>query len=169
MTGKALKPLTPKQARFIEEYLVDLNATQAATRAGYSKRSAAETGWENLRKPHIAAALERAMTARSIRTGISADVVVEQLRRLAFAELRNAATWDTDSVELVDSESLPVAEAAAVRSIKMGLHGPELKMSDPVPALRLLGEHTGAFRAEGQLQQMVQVNIVVDDKREKLP
>ena len=66
--------LTPKQARFVEEYLVDLNATQAATRAGYSKRSAGIQGHENLKKPHIAAAISEAQQARSKRTEITQDV-----------------------------------------------------------------------------------------------
>src|SRR5262245_50906044 len=67
------RPLSAKQVRFIEEYLVDLNATQAALRAGYSPRTAYRTGSENLRKPQIDAAITAAMAARSDRTGITQD------------------------------------------------------------------------------------------------
>ena len=68
--------LTSKQATFINEYLVDLNATQAAIRAGYSKRTAGQIGDENLRKPQIAKAIQESMSQRAERTEISSELVV---------------------------------------------------------------------------------------------
>ena len=68
--------LTPKQARFVQEYLIDLNATQAAVRAGYSERTANRTGSENLSKPDIQAALQTAMQARQARTEVTQDYVI---------------------------------------------------------------------------------------------
>lgn len=73
------KQLTPKQLRFVEEYLVDLNASAAALRAGYSKRTAGQMGYELLNKPEIAAAIATAQAARSARTAITADWVLERL------------------------------------------------------------------------------------------
>ncbi len=73
------KALTPKQQRFVEEYLIDLNATQAAIRAGYSKKTAKSIGQENLTKPYIAAVIDAAKAERSIRTEISQDWVLERL------------------------------------------------------------------------------------------
>ena len=73
------KPLTPKQARFVEEYLVDLNATQAAIRAGYSENTASEIGYENLRKPQIAEAIQKARLERSEKTESSAEWVIKRL------------------------------------------------------------------------------------------
>lgn len=75
-----MSALKGKQARFVEEYLKDLNATQAAIRAGYSEKTARQVGAENLTKPVIAAAIEEASKARSERTQIDSDYV---LRRLA--------------------------------------------------------------------------------------
>lgn len=72
--------LTPRQAAFVQEYLVDLNATQAAIRAGYSEKTAGRTGHENLKKPEIAAALEKAMAERSETTRVTAQDVLERLR-----------------------------------------------------------------------------------------
>lgn len=72
--------MTPKQEGFVREYLVDLNATQAAMRAGYSKRTAHVIGHENLSKPEIAAAIETAMNERAKRTEITADYVLEGIR-----------------------------------------------------------------------------------------
>ena len=68
--------MTPRQQQFVKEYLIDLNATQAAIRAGYSEKTAAEIGAENLRKPQIAAAVQKAMDARSERTEVTADYVL---------------------------------------------------------------------------------------------
>jgi len=71
--------VTPKQQRFVEEYLKDLNATQAAIRAGYSQKTAKEIGAENLTKPHIAAAVKKAMGKRSKKTGITAEKMLHDL------------------------------------------------------------------------------------------
>ena len=66
MAGTPMK-LTLKQARFVQEYLIDLNAAQAAIRAGYSAKTAREIGHQNLTKLHIAAAIEKAQTKRAER------------------------------------------------------------------------------------------------------
>lgn len=75
--------MTPKQQRFVEEYLIDLNATAAAIRAGYSKHTAHAIGQENLRKPIIAAAVREKQEQRSQRTEIDQDWVIEQLTTIA--------------------------------------------------------------------------------------
>ena len=71
--------MTPKQRLFVKEYLVDLNATQAAIRAGYSEKTAAAIGAENLTKPEIAAAIQQMMDDRSQRTEITADYVLQSI------------------------------------------------------------------------------------------
>lgn len=76
---------TPKQRRFIQEYLVDLNATQAAIRAGYSERSARQHGDAMLSRPHIAAAVATAQARRSERTEITQDMVLERWWQIATA------------------------------------------------------------------------------------
>ncbi len=78
--------LTPKQARFVEEYLVDLNATQAVIRAGYSKKTARQVASENLTKPDIQEAIAAAQDDRSERTGITQDEVIQGLKKEATLE-----------------------------------------------------------------------------------
>ena len=73
------KKLTHKQQRFVEEYLVDLNATQAAIRAGYSKRRASEIGYQNYRKTQIQAAIDKALKEQSKRTQITTDYVLKTI------------------------------------------------------------------------------------------
>lgn len=75
--------LTPKQAAFVAEYLLDLNATQAAIRAGYSERTAYRTGADNLRKPQIARAIEAAQADRAERLELTADDVLAGLHQEA--------------------------------------------------------------------------------------
>ncbi len=82
--------LTAKQARFVEEFLIDSNATQAAVRAGYSEKTAYSVGHENLKKPEVATAIQAAQTALSERLEVTADRVVAGL--LSEAEGKDDST-----------------------------------------------------------------------------
>ncbi len=81
-----MSDLTPKQARFVEEYLLDLNATQAAIRAGYSKKTANEQGAQLLAKLSIRQAVAEAQAIRSKRTEITQDEVIQGLKKEATLE-----------------------------------------------------------------------------------
>lgn len=78
--------LTEKQALFVQEYLVDLNATQAAIRAGYSENTAYSIGNENLKKPEIAEKIRELMAEREERTNITQDKVLDELAEVGFAK-----------------------------------------------------------------------------------
>src|SRR6056297_478874 len=79
--------LTDKQKAFCEEYLIDLNATQAAIRAGYSEDSANNIGPENLLKPSIQKEIQKLKDVRSKRTQITADKVLEELARIGYSKI----------------------------------------------------------------------------------
>ena len=98
--------LTERQARFVAEYLVDLNATEAAKRAGYSEKTAYSIGFENLRKPEIQDAIQTAMAQREKRTAITQDRVLQELARVAFANGTDFArvVVREEPVEVVDEE-----------------------------------------------------------------
>ena len=103
-----MKKLTPKQRAFVGgEYVIDLNGAQAAIRAGYSKRTAKEMAHENLTKPHIVAAIQKVVEARSERTEVTQDRVVEELAHLAFASIGDVVEWDGSKVTIKASEDLP--------------------------------------------------------------
>jgi phage terminase small subunit len=72
-------PLTPKQEHFVEEYLIDLNATQAAIRAGYSEKTADQQGHQLLKKTLVSAAIAEAQAERSARTSVTQDYVLESI------------------------------------------------------------------------------------------
>src|SRR5579875_2449812 len=92
--------LTPKQKRFVEEYLIDLNATQAAIRAGYSAKNADKIGSELLGKTRVAEAIQKAMDERSKRTEITADRVLQELARIAFDDIKNYLEFRTERQEV---------------------------------------------------------------------
>lgn len=113
--------LSPKQAQFVREYLIDLNATQAAIRAGYSEKTAYSIGHENLSKPEIAEAIAVAQAERAKRTEITADMVLSELAKIGFADIRKAVKWGSRLVERPD-ETLPEGE-----SLEPQPHGGGLK------------------------------------------
>lgn len=139
--------MTEKQKRFVDEYLIDLNATQAAIRAGYSPDSAKEIGSENLTKPNIAKAVEQALAERSRRTGVNADRVVRELAKIAFVNAGEVVDFDTALLR----DKISDDDMAAIQSVKIKTFGEdgverEVKLADKLKALELLGKHLGLFK-----------------------
>lgn len=75
--------LTPKQTLFVQEYLVSLNATEAAVKAGYKEKTAAQQGYKLLKMPKVSAAIQSSIAARSKRTEVDQDFVIQQLKTIA--------------------------------------------------------------------------------------
>ena len=147
-------PLNDRQSRFVAEYLVDLNATQAAIRAGYSPASARTQAADLLTNPNIAAAIAEAQAARSRRTEVTADRVVLELARVAFGDPRRVMSWGPGGVKLRPSAELADEEAAIVAEVgeTTTKEGGSLRVKtvDKLGALRLLGQHLGMF-GEGKV------------------
>ena len=137
--------LTDKQKRFVEEYLVDLNATQAAIRAGYKEKTARSIGQENLTKPDIQEAIQAAMDERSKRTGITQDRVLQELAAIGFSKATDFAQIRGGAVRLTETDDLADEQKRAVAGIKEGKYGIELKLHDKIHALHLIGQHLGMF------------------------
>jgi phage terminase small subunit len=164
--------LTPKQERFVEEYLIDLNATQAAVRAGYSEKTAYAIGHENLRKPEIQEALTAARKRIAEKTGITPERVLEEYGRLAFLDIRKA--FDEEGRlkpihELDDDTAAAIAglevehilkQSEATEELEGQPHGgalrrnrsgevigklSKIKLSDKKGALDSLAKHLGMF------------------------
>ena len=113
-----MSELTPKQALFVKEYLIDLNATQAAIRAGYSNNRADAMGHENLRKPVIASAIQAAMDARSLKVELTAADVLRDINAVKADAMRK--TYDKDGNEVMANHT------AALKALE--LQGKHLKM-----------------------------------------
>lgn len=147
--------LTKKQEAFVREYLVDLNATQAAIRAGYSEKTAGVIGHENLTKPEINEAVKKAMGDRAERTEVTADMVIDELAALAFYD-------PADLAALTDEEGNPVRISGPEQIVRLPKHirkaivgwswdkaGNFTLRFAPKPAtLELIGRHLGMFKQE---------------------
>ena len=99
------KGLTDKQKIFVYEYLIDFNATQAAIRAGYSKETAGAIGAENLKKPKIQRFLEKYQNDRSEKCGIKFDMIIEELRKIGFANIDTETVRPTDKIKALETMS----------------------------------------------------------------
>lgn len=152
--------LEPRQQRFCEEYLIDLNATQAAIRAGYSEDSAASIGSENLTKPEITAEVDRLKEIRSIRTEITADKVLTETYLLASSDIQEAFD-ETGALKPI--REIPARIRKAIASIEVEKlfeytgtgkdrekehvgYTQKIKLWDKVKTLELLGKHLELFK-----------------------
>lgn len=157
--------LTKKQKIFVDEYLIDLNATQAAIRAGYSPDTAGSIGSENLKKPEIRARIEKAMAERSKRTGINQDRIIMELAKIALLNPKGLVNFDEATIK----EDATDEDVAAVASVKVkrfptkdgeGVER-EVKMYDKTKVLELLGRHLGMFKDKVEVSGL-------DEEKKKL-
>lgn len=137
--------LTNKQRRFVEEYLVDMNATQAAMRAGYSKVRASEIGYQLLRKTTVLAGIQAAMKARSERTEVTSYRVIRELSYIAFADMGEVADWDGETCTLRRSIDMPRHVRRAIEEVSNTTRGTKVKFASKIAALDLLMKHLGMF------------------------
>ena len=158
------KKLTEKQKLFVQEYLIDLNATQAAIRAGYkaTKKDTFEViGYQLLQKTSVSEQIQLAMAERSRRTGINQDRVIQELARIAFVNPQNVINSEDASVRADASED----DLACIQSVKVktmdGDKGSsverEVRLADKMRALELLGKHLGMFKDKAQLDIVLPV------------
>ena len=154
--------MTKKQKRFVEEYLIDLNATQAAIRAGYSPHTAKDIGCENLAKPNIAAAISKAMAERSRRTGINQDRVLQELARIGFAKITDVVDPETAKIKSdASDDDLACIQSIKIKPNEFGTER-EVKLYDKKSALVDLGKHLGLFKDKLELNGDMDLNITID-------
>ena len=110
--------LTPKQELFAQEYLVDLNATQAAIRAGYSTRSARTAGGRNLQNDVIRDTIIDLMQARAQRVEVDGDAVLREVWQLARFNMADVCKWGPDGVEVVPSDQLTAEQQRCVKRVR---------------------------------------------------
>lgn len=145
--------LTEKQKAFCEEYIIDFNGTQAAIRAGYSKKTASVTAAENLVKPNIQAYIQQLTAKRSKRTEITADNVLKEIARLAFSDIRETFS---EQGNLINPKNMGDDMAAAVQSVdivttyekdengdSVPIQTRKIKLADKTRNLELLAKHLG--------------------------
>lgn len=142
--------LTAKQKLFCDEYLIDLKATPAAIRSGYSNSYANKKAFLLLDKPDIKAYIDERMKDREKRTEITQDKVLQEFAKIAFAnttdyvEVKDMGQYKMVSVK--PTKDMTSDQVVAIASIKQGANGIEIKLHDKVKALEDIGRHLGMFK-----------------------
>ncbi len=177
--------LTAKQQRFVDEYLIDLNATQAAIRAGYSKKTASSQGERLLRNVEVRRYLQAQRQDLQGRTKITQEMVLKELVKIGFSDIRKVVRWgetmvrmadaDDEGAEdmvpyhglaLIDSTEIDDDTAAAIAEVSQGRDGLKVKLHDKKGALVDIGRHLGMFSAPGHADLDVELKrIEVENKR----
>lgn len=162
--------LTPKQNAFVQEYLVDLNATQAAIRAGYKSKTARQIAAQNLSKLNIQTAIEEGMKEREKRTEVTQDMVIQQLAKIAFLDIKDVVTWaEGQGIKIRDSDEVDGTVLTEVsETLSEGGWTKKVKMSDRMRAIEMLGRHLGMFKDRVEHTGKDGGPIEVDDARERL-
>lgn len=166
MAGK----LSKRDLLFADEYLIDLDAKNAAIRAGY-KPTTAEKAYEWIRaenptKPALRDLIQKKMAERSRRTGVTADRVLVELAKIAFADIADIVDLRTGEIQ-GDAKAADTSAIASVK-IRSTAHSTEteIKMADRNRALELLGKHLGMFADNVNIT--ASVPVIADDIREEI-
>ncbi len=154
--------LTQKQQQFVEEYLVDLNATQAAIRAGYSAKTADVQGSRMLGNVKVQQAISEAMAERSKRTGVNQDRVVLELAKIAFVKMTDIVdkqgkikiTATEDDLACIESVKYKRSKSDTGSSVER-----EVKIASKLKALEMLGKHLGMWNEK--LDVNVNIPVVI--------
>ena len=164
------KKLTDKQKQFCQEYIIDLNATQAAIRAGYSEKTARAIASENLSKLYIQEEIQKAMNARSKRTEITADMVARELARLGFSDISNYVEWGKNNYKLKESVDLTKDQTASISevSVHKSKDGGSIKfkLHDKGRSLEMLARHLGMFTEKHEFLNDLVIQVRVKNFEE---
>jgi len=169
-----MSKLTDKQAMFVKEYIIDLNATQAAIRAGYSENSARQIASTMLSNHNIQDAIQKEMDKRSKRTEITQDRVLKELALIGFMDIRKA--FDAKG-QLLSIPDMPEEVARAIGGIdhqvigtgddQIGLTS-KIKIIDKKGSLELLGKHLKLFTDKTEVSGALGVVDLSDKSDEEL-
>lgn len=153
-----MSKLLPKQSRFVSEYLIDLNATQAAIRAGYSKHTAKRAGNALMSKPHVKAAIEAGKSVVAAELVMQRQEVLERLTLLGRADPRRLYRKDGTLKPMHELDDIAAASIAGVeieqraelagrgrKKTRVDVRVAKIKHRDPVRALEMLGRHHKLF------------------------
>ena len=181
-----MQKLTDKQALFCKEYLIDLNATQAAIRAGYSEKTAKEMGYENLTKPHILEEVQRLMKKRSEKVELTANDVLREIKDLLSTDITDVAeiitketiardhkgnimydengdpiTETYQMMRLKDTSQMSPAAIKSISEIGHNAHGLYIKRYDKQKTIEQAGRHLKLFtdKVEVDIKSMPKVVI----------
>ena len=152
--------LTSKQQRFVDEYLIDCNATRAACRAGYSTRTSNKIGSQLLGKTSIRAAIDRAQAERTERTRLQASMVLDELGAVALADVRNLVDDDGRLIPLqrLDAGTRRAIASITVKRVTEGNQPAEIityRFLDKLQALDKAMKHLGLYQEKPPIEVFI--------------
>lgn len=160
------KNLTKKQELFIQEYLVDMNATQAYKRAGYAVKNdnvAHASAQRMLRNATVKKEIERQIDLRKRKLKVTAEDVIDELIKVGFTNITDVVNVKEGFVIAKDTDTLTENQQRAISEIKQTDNGVSIKMHNKLGALKLLGQHLGIFL------ERIELNNPQDNKLKSLP
>lgn len=158
--------LSEKQKRFCEEYVIDLNATQAAIRAGYSQKTARQIATQNLSKLYIQDYIQELRLKQQERTEITADMVVRELAAIGFACLEDVVEVNNNYTAILPEENRPARAKKSLKKVKFKRYFQgngedaeevevvEIEMHDKLSALDKLGRHLGIYEKDNSQSKL---------------
>lgn len=172
-TESVLDPdgLNPAQRRFVDEYAISHNATRAAITAGYSQKTARSQGARLLANANISKALRKLLDKRAKKLEITQEMVLAELAKIGFSDIRKAVTWGNTELRVVDpgdeespprtapyhgltlkaSDEIDDDTAASISEVSEGRDGLKVKFHDKAQALLNIGRHLGMFKDKTEL------------------
>ena len=166
--------LTPKQERFCQEYLVDLNASAAARRAGYSKATARAIGNENLQKPDVAERIAAMRAEQAERIQVDADRVLRELCLIGFSNMADFVVAYEDGTATLDFSNMSRDQAAAIQEFVVDeymdgrgedarpVKRTRFKLADKKGALVDIGRHLGMFNDKRKVEGEMNGKLVIE-------
>jgi phage terminase small subunit len=162
-------PLRKKRQRFVEEYLLDLNAAQAAIRAGYSEKTARTIGQHLLTKIDVQAAIEARQKALQETIAVTQETVIKELARIGFANMHHYATWGQQGISLKDSQHLTYEQGAVIAEVSESRDGRvRFKLHSKPEALDKLCRHLGLYDADKSQAPETHIHMHVETARAKV-
>jgi len=166
----AAKKLTPKQERYCLEYIKDLNATQAAIRAGYSSKTAYSAGQRMLKDVEIKKRIKSMQAELAVDCKVTAEDIVNEFRKIAFANVSDFMPAGNGPIDL---SKLSRAKTAAISSIEITKTGSgktaitktKLKLHDKLSALMNLGKHVGIYEKDNE-QSNTPIKFIITNKKQ---
>ena len=176
-----MKKLSPKQSRFVDEYMLDLNGTKAAIRASYSKKTAKEQATRLLTNVHIKAAISKRQAKLRVKTETDQEYIVNKLRKIADANIKDYLSYKTiltkvgmvdgkpifdyaPVIELIDSAKVDGVPIKKVSVSATGVFTFELEAKQP--AIDSLAKHLG-FYEQDNLQKKTDIEAIMETLSEK--
>lgn len=157
-----LAGLPGRRQRFVQEYLVDFNARQAATRAEYSAKTAHVRGCKLMKDPAIAAAIAAGRVEIAAKAGVTAEAIARELAKIGFANMEDYTKKTKGGGLKLDATNLTRDQMAAIGEVSYDAAGlPKIKLMDKRAALVDLGKHIGMFIDRSKVEHGGEVKFIV--------